>query len=325
MPTPGTGLGSFAAFITESVYGNDPGSGYKYHRIVKSSWLPTAEYTRGNRGLGRLGVSSLRNRVKHVEGSVTIDNQYEGDEVLLLHFFGGTDTFSLNNPVSGTHTHIFSPSTTRKVGLTYHDNLVVSRAAINGVKLNKMEWKITNENLETTFGGVGKVHAEAACDTPTFPTAPDVLALDGTAPAGLVAKLDTVAFNIREASISADFPYTTDREYLGFDAMQEPLPQDVMSLTGELTREYEDTTYSSKWIANTKGQLDFDYQSGAYITGTTRYKYAITLFEVVFGSARAPVESGGVLVEKIPFKAHINSAGQFFQVAKINAIGTAVT
>jgi len=107
--------------------------------------------------------------------------------------------------------------------------------------------------------------------------------------------------------------------------MQESLPNDIMNVTGELQREYEDTTYSSKWIVNTKGKLEFEYQSAGFVTGTTRYKNLITLYEVVFGSARAPAESGGVLVERIPFKAHIDASGNFFSVTKINGIGSAVT
>ena len=326
MPTPAVGLKSFIGFVTESVYGTDPGSGYKYNRLVSQSILPTAEMTRGNRGLGRLGPSSLRNRVKRNEGDIVIDPQYEGIEVLYLHFFGGVDTVLAGTPVGGnTHTMILSPN--RKVGLTLHLNQDITKAVVTGGKLTSLEWNLTNENLEAKFGVVGRVHSEATLDTPTYPTAPDILALDNTPGTyGLFASLDASPLNISSARITCDFPYQTGREYLGYDIMQEPLPNDICRIKGELSREFEDTTFSTKWIANTVGALVFEYKSSTIISGTARYNHKITLSEVTFGSARAPIENGGVMVEKIPFEASVKvSDASYIYLTEINSITTAVT
>lgn len=320
------GQKSFVAFVTETTYGTDPGSGYKYHRIVSHDFRPNAEPTRGNRGLGRLMRSGIQNKLKRNEGGIVFDPQYEGLELMFLHYCGGTDNFTINSPVTGAHTHKFNPSATRKVGLSVHVNEDISMAKIVGVKTTSMRWAMANENLEVSFGLVGKQHTQVAVDTPTYPTAPDVLALDTASPAGTSVEVDDVAdTTITEATVDFAFPHQTNREFLGSDQMQEPIPSDVITATGTLRREYTDTARVADWISNVARKLEFIYQSNTYVTGTTRYKLALTVYKVIFQRARPSIGAGGVVLEEIPFTAMIDGSGNAFEIEAINSIGSAVS
>ena len=320
MPTPGLGLASFFSMVTESVYGTDPASGYDYHSLVGGSgWKPAAEVTRGNRGMGRLGASSMVNRLERSEGTIVIDPQYEGMELLLLHFCGGVDTYGVDTPVASAYEHVFTPSTTRQVGMTLHMNEGISMTAITGVKLGTLGAIFSNENLQLTFGGIGQVHAASAgVETPTYPTAPDVLALEGTPGTdGLVVTLEDVgggspaALNASEVSVDFSLPLSSDREYLGNPVMQETVPTDIMTVTGSITREFEDDTFADLFRLRTAKQLSMKYQSTSFITGTTPYDLELLLYNITFQSGRPDIPGGGVLPESIPFTASVTGANFF--------------
>lgn len=333
MPTPGLGLASFLAMVTESVYGTDPASGYVYHRFVGGSgWNPTAEPTRGNRGLGRLGASSMKNRLERSEGTLVIDPQYEGLELLLLHFCGGVDNYTVDTPVAGAYEHIFKPSTTRQVGLTAHMNEDISMTAITGVKLGSLGAVFSNENLELTFGGTALVHAASTTvDTPTYPTAPDVLALEGTPGTdGLVVTLEDVGggspatLNVSEVSVDFALPLSGDREYLGDPAMQETVPTDIMAVTGSISREFEDDTFADLFRLRTAKELHLKYQSTSMITGATPYDLELKLYSIILQGGRPTIEGGGVLPESIPFTAFVTGAN-FFDWTIHNSLVGAIT
>ena len=330
---PGTGLESFFTFVTESVYGTDP-SGGQNHRWVSASWLPAAEQTRGNRGLGRLGASGMRNRLERTEGSFTIDPQYEGAELLWLHLCGGTDNFDINTPSAGAHQHTFTPSTARQIGLTarFNEGAGPLMTPITGIKPSGMTLNFTNENLEAVINGIGLVQgASAAIETPTYPSAPDILAIDGVVGTdGLVAIHSDVGggtplpLNVKSATVNFALPMSTDREYLGDPVMKETVPTDIMAVSGSLTREFEDQVFADYFRLRTHRELKFTYQSEAFITGAVPYIFELKLFEVLLGSARGAVDGGGVMVETIPFVAMV-SGSDFFSIFAQNGIGAAVT
>jgi len=318
-PTPGLGLASFFAMVTESVVGTDPGSGYDYHRIVSGGWKPTAEVTRGNRGLGRLGASSMVNRLERSEGGLLIDPQYEGMELLLLHLCGGVDTYTADSPVASAYKHVFAPSVARQVGLSVHMNEDISMTAVTGIKLGSLAAVFSNENLEMNFGGIGQVHAASTTvDTPTYPTAPDVLALEGTPGTdGLVVTLSDVGggspvvIDPSEVTVDFNLPLSSDREGLGSPVMKESVPTDIMAVTGQITREFEDDTFADLFRLRTAKQLSLKYQSTQMITGATPYDLELKLYAIIFQGGRPDIEGGGVLPESIPFTAYVEGANWF--------------
>jgi hypothetical protein len=322
----GRGLNSFIGFITESVFGTDPGSGYKYVRVASMDpCKPTADRTEGNRGLGRIARTNVKKRLKRGTFGGEIDCQYGGLEVLLLHFLGGY-TFDDNNPVASANTHVFVPSLTRQVGLTIHSNLDILALNVTGGKMNRLSFECSNEILRMGYGGVGKAPVQASVDTASYSATPDVLGLEGTGGAtGAIFKLAGTAANIRKVTFNLEWPVTEDREYMGYNTMQEAIQNGDLKITGTITREFEDDDYLDHWDADTADlTLEVNYKSVSYITGTTPYEFKIKAFAVDLDTAGpARVDGPGVLVEDIPFVANVAANGtDIFSVTIINAVAT---
>jgi hypothetical protein len=277
----------------------------------------------------------MRNRLERTEGSFTIDPQYEGAELLWLHLCGGIDAVS--GPVDTTaFTHVFTPSTARQVGLTgrFNEGAGPLMTPITGIKLAGVTLNLSNENLEAVFNGIGLVHAASvALETPTYPSAPDVVAIDGVVGTdGLIATHADIGggtplpLNVKSATINFALPLSTDREYLGDPVMKETVPTDIMAVSGSLTREFEDQVFADYFRLRTHRELNFNYQSEQVIVGatTSQYELKFKLFEVLFGSARGAVDGGGVMTETIPFVAMV-SGSDFYSITAVNGIVGAVT
>jgi hypothetical protein len=155
------------------------------------------------------------------------------------------------------------------------------------------------------------VSAEAA-SAQTFPSAPDVNALENTN--GLVVQLDAGAFTATQVEINCGFPHTEDRESLGTRDILEPLISDLFVVSGTVEREVEDNALANKFINNAVGALDLKYTSDEFITGSTEFTLQALLDEVVFGEAKGPTDGPGAITESIPFTARVPASGDFFKL-----------
>lgn len=321
MPPIGAGFQSFIGMADESVYGT-PVAPTNWLRMVSTDWGLKATQTVGNRGLGRLFRSCIRNRLKRSGGSIAFDFGYEGFERMFRQFLGG-----YSHAVVGTtgHLHTFTPSTTRQVGMTLQVHQGINRMQYPGCKLTGMNLSYTNEVLSGSFSGVGQVGATGSVGVPTFSTAPCIMPLQEVS-AGLSITVGGSPINITSMDVQMALPHTEGREYLGSDLMKEPVISDVLAVTGTIQREHEDTsTFISPWLADTAAAVVVTIEDDTTIAGSspaTKYKLVLTLNEVIWGEVNLPVDGPGPIIESIPFIARADSSGNLLSLALTNGAAT---
>ncbi len=305
------GFSQWLGFAEETTWGT-PVSATDWHRIVSIDWANRGTQTVGNRGLGRLFRSKIRNRLKRASGSFALDLQYEGAERLFKHFFGG---YSF-----ATSTHTFTPSTTRQTGLTLEVNYSpVHKMTFAGAKLNSCAFAITNDVLGVTFSGTSEMGATSAAGSlPTFTAgnSPDICGLEES-PGSLAVTMSGGAKDVTGIDIQMSLPHTEDREALGNDEMLEPVISDIMSVSGTVTRELEDTDFTSDFIADASNPMVITYTSA-----TSGYSLVLTLADLIFGEVNQPIDGAGPVTESIPFVARGDGSGNFLTLALENTRAT---
>ena len=313
---PNTGLNSYIGLEQEVTWGVDPAGTPEWLRIVSESLRFRGDLSRGNRGLGFLTPQGVRAIKRRTEGDIVVDPLYRGYELLLLDFFGVVVTTG-----AGPYTHTFSPSLSRQVGLTARVQQDAQLSVVPGIKTQSLAGEMDGqENLQLTFGVVGKVGTmSAASTTPTFQTAPPVLAVDPPSPGGITYKLDTVEECIQSGRFNAALPHTNDRICAGDTTISEPVINDYLTVEGEVVRDFEDDAYEDLFQAFSEHVLEFNYKSAADIPAHVgnKWELKIKFYAAQFLEAKPPTEGPGGIIETIPFRANADSSGNIMEVVMV--------
>lgn len=155
-----------------------------------------------------------------------------------------------------------------------------------------------------------------------------VLKLGGTATTAAgettIASGTTVPGVVTGITISGENPMATERYGLGNAGLKnEPLENDIPTVTGTLSAEWDRTTFYDLFKANTTTALELKFE-GSVISGTDKNTLSFILPAVKFKNVAPSVDGPDVIQADVDFEAYSDETNPVIQVKLISADSTAL-
>lgn len=155
-----------------------------------------------------------------------------------------------------------------------------------------------------------------------------VLKLGGTATTAAgettIASGVTVPGVVSGITISGENPMATERYGLGNAGLKnEPLENDIPTVTGTLSAEWDRTTFYDLFKANTTTALELKFE-GSVISGTDKNTLSFILPAVKFKNVAPSVDGPDVIQADVDFEAYSDETNPVIQVKLISADSTAL-
>jgi hypothetical protein len=268
------------------------------NEIIRSSAL----------GSGRLGLRRGSRSVvssRHGEGSIDMEVVTNGMGRLFRNFMGGTPTITQQGATAAwkqVHTlgSLAGKSLTIQKQLRDEADVVVGAHTYHGCKFVSAEFKIDKKGkLLLTL----TVDAEDE-DTGTAAAAPSLTATkvfhyrQGSLLIG-----GSGAGNIQSASVKVDRKMDTDRYHLGNAGVKkEPLVNDFVDITGNLSAEFADLTNYNRFVNDTPAALKLEFV-GDLIASTFFETLTIDIAEIRLTGETPKVGGPGLVLVNHPWEA----------------------
>jgi hypothetical protein len=125
-------------------------------------------------------------------------------------------------------------------------------------------------------------------------------------------------------TISGENPMATERYGLGNAGLKsEPLENDIPTVTGTLSAEWDRTTFYDLFKANTTTALELKFE-GSVISGTDKNTLSFILPAVKFKNVAPSVSGPDVISADVDFEAYSDETNPVIQVKLISADSTAL-
>ena len=240
---------------------------------------------------------------KTVGGNIAFDLRQEGAEKIFYHALGTFSTTTMIADADGTgykHTFVMNDSLPTGLGVEIDRGAAVSfdyhGGKINTFTLSGDNTGIVNCSCDMIFEDTGT----SSSTTPSFSTSDYWMFHD----AGLVYKGTTQP--VTAWSVTLDNNLTADRYQWGSRVIKEPQRAGRITVTGEMTVEFDSITNYTKFLDGGVGSMAATY-TGATIgtaNGTCTHALVITLPHVRLSGGTPNVSDSGMLTQTIPFVAY---------------------
>lgn len=315
----GIGSRSFVGLKTESTYGTAPSFSLSadYTRCKSVGVRNRGAQTAGARNLGMAWATGQRVHQQRSAGDVAMDLFYQGMERFFLHLMGSVATTSLTD--ANAKKHIFTPSVTRQIGATLEASVDLALMRYPGQKITRGRFNFKkNDPLEAIFTFIGQPHLSpstpaAGIDPSTVTFQEDASGVTAVNPVestngftfavGTAGGTSYSTVGIIEGDLTVDVPHAEDRGNLGSAVISEPVPngQPMMSITGNLKREFIDTNFITPFISGIQKAFKWTYKSPSPIVSADYWLFEIEAKYVRFLETPPSVDGPGPIEDLIPF------------------------
>lgn len=303
----GSGLSSQVGLAQETAYGlfAAPSRFLEFLTEGITPDRPSLE----TRGIGDQFVRTSRRRayIKSFGGQIEVDFMSSGMGILLKNMLGSIVTTG-----AGPYTHTATPdavglqglSLTVQVGKPQTSGLVVPFNYTGGkIHTWTLDQKL-DQNLKLRFtpdfSNVGDLASALA--TASYPAVNSPLAfLDA------VVLLDGVSGNVSECMVTGTRAMAMDRRYLGNQKL-EPIANGEHAITGQISKEFEDTAIYGKFISGAIASLTMTHTYGAIVLVTT-------IPAIEYTGANPAISGSDLVRQTIPFKALKNATQPIITLA----------
>lgn len=340
----GTGLDAQLGYKIESAYGT-PVTVDKFQEFNSESltWEPTWLEPSGLRaGTKFKRASRLVQSRQTVSGSIELEHATRNMGALWKLALGSTVTTP--TVVAGSaykQVHVpgdfVGKSATFQVGRPEPSGTVRAHTYA-GCKVSGWEFSCSDGEYATLSLDIeGRSEATAtALATATYPAGMEVFnfsqvsvfKLGGTpstaAGETTIASGVTVPGVVKGFTISGTTPMATERYGLGNAGLKnEPLENDIPTITGTLSAEWDRTTFYDLFKANTTTALELRFE-GSVISGTDKNTLSFIIPAMKFKGVPANVSGADVIMADVAFEAYSNEVDPVVQVKLISADATTI-
>lgn len=338
MPT-GSGLDAQIGFGQETTWGTEA----TVTRFVEFN-SETMQYNPTFLEPGGLRVGTKFKRVSRtrvartdVTGDVTVDFATLGMGMLVRNCLGSA-TASTATIVSPATKQVHQPGGYMGMGLTCQvgrpqPSGTVQSFTYSGCKVTKWEFDVKDNAIPTlklTLDGKAEdtttalTTAAYLSGTTVFDFSETTIKLGGTATttSGVVSISGGVAATtvITEFDITGTTPLDTSRFGLGNQGLKsEQLENNIPTITGKLTAEFNETEWYSVFKANTKIPLQFTLVGGAIGASGSNNTFDIIMPAVLVKAAPPQVSGPGVVSMSISFEVYSDEVNAPIQATIISA------
>ncbi len=303
----GSGLSSQVGIAQEGAYGvfTTPTRFLEFLTEGIAPDRPSLE----TRGIGDQFVRTSRRRayIKSFGGQVEVDFMSSGMGILLKNMLGSIATTG-----TGPYTHTATPdavglqglSMTVQVGKPQTMGVVVPFNYLGGkVHAWQLDQKIDqNLKLRLTYDFTNIGDLTSALAVASYPAVNSPLAfLDA------VVTLDGVSGNVSECMVGGARAMAMDRRYLGNQKL-EPIANGEYAVTGQISKEFEDTAIYGKFISGAVAALTMTHTFGATVLTTT-------IPAIEYTGANPAISGSDIVRQTIPFKALKNATQPIITLA----------
>jgi hypothetical protein len=139
-----------------------------------------------------------------------------------------------------------------------------------------------------------------------------------------IASGTTVPGVVRSITIKGETPMATERYGLGNAGLKnEPLENDIPTVTGTMTAEWDRTTFYDLFKANTTTALELKFE-GSVISGTDKNTLSFIIPALKFKGVPANVGGADIITAEVAFEAYSNEVDPVIQVKLISADSTTI-
>lgn len=342
--TTGTGLDAQLGFALESTYGT-PVTVTKFQEFNSESlsWQPTwLEPSALRAGTKFKRASRLVQSRQTVSGSVALEHSTRNMGTLWKLALGSTvtaPTLVLGSAYKQVHVpgDFLGKSATFQVGRPEPSGTVRAHT-YSGCKVASWEFSCSDGEYATLSLDIeGRTEATAtALATASYPAGMEVfnfsqvsvMKLGGTpstaAGETTIASGVTVPTVVTGFTIRGETPMATERYGLGNAGLKnEPLENDIPTVSGTLSAEWDRTTFYDLFKANTTTALEVRFE-GSIISGTDKNTLSFIVPALKFKNVAPGVDGPDVIQADVDFEAYSNEVDPVVQVKLISADSTAL-
>lgn len=343
MPT-GTGLDAQLGYALETTYGT-PVTVNKFQEFNSESltWEPTWLEPSGLRaGTKFKRASRLVQSRQTVSGSIELEHATRNMGTLWKLALGSsvtTPTLVLGSAYKQVHVpgDYIGKSATFQVGRPEPGGTVRAHTYA-GCKVAGWEFSCSDGEYatlsldiegrsESTATALASASYVAGAEVFNFSQV-TVFKLGGTATTSAgettIASGVTVPTVVSGVTISGETPMATERYGLGNAGLKnEPLENDIPTVTGTLSAEWDRTTFYDLFKANTTTALELRFE-GSTISGTDKNTLSFILPAVKFKGVAPNVDGPDVIQADVDFEAYSDETNPVIQVKLISADSTAL-
>lgn len=239
---------------------------------------------------------------KSVSGDVEIEAYTKGISMLLKHALGST---AISTPTGATNTrrHAHTLADNYGLGLTVQVGRPDSGGTIRvfeytGCKIPSLELKNSVEEiLVCTFGFIGKDEdTSQSLGSASWPASLEILNFTGG-----VLNIAGSPMDVKDVSIKIERGHGERWLINGGRVTKEPIMNDLVKVSGEVTAEFESLTAYNRFVNGTLAQLDVTWTAATAIEGAFYPYLKATLNNVRFEGETPTVSGPDVLEQKLPF------------------------
>lgn len=299
MPVTGTGIDAQIGYVAESAYGT-AATVTRFIPLVSETLRSEIEMveTAGTfAGFHTLGSDQWALGNKTIAGDIQHELYDQSMGLLLRAAFGTVSTAT----AGGTGTHTFFPadpvvSLTCQIGRpTVYGSVIPF--TYEGLKITS--WEIGAEPGQIVTWGMSVVGEEETMGT-ALASASYSTGIKPWVAKSMILSLHGTTTPVRSFTIGGDNSLATDRRFLGSTVISEPLRQDLVAYTGNLSLEWGNpssrgTLNYHAFIGGTMGTLISTMTSGTLAATITSY--------VRYDGSTPTVSGRGIIEHPIPFKA----------------------
>jgi hypothetical protein len=237
-----------------------------------------------------------------IAGDVEIEAYTKGMSMLFKHALGSV---AISTPTGGTATrrHAHTLADNYGLGLTVQVGRPDTGGTVRpfeyaGCKIPSLELSNSvDEILICTFGMVGKDEDTGqSLGSASWPASLEILNWSG----GLL-NIGGSPVDVQDVSIQIERSHGERFLINNSRVTKEPIMNDLVKITGEVTAEFESLTAYNRFVNGTLAQLDVTWTAVTAIEGAFFPYLKATLNNVRFEGETPAVENPDVLVQKLPF------------------------
>lgn len=312
--TTGTGIDAQLGFAEESTYGTFVAPTRFFEFLSAAIKADVGKIYGQGLGRGRVERSDrMATYVKGAAGSIELEVQTKGFGFFFKHMLGAVATAqpdAAGNPTVYKQTHTLDPDALRGKSLTVQVGLPSTNGTVNpfnypGTKI--LSWELVaalDEALKLKLNVDAKTEERTSpLASKSFPAGASLLTFVNGA-----LTIGGASVDVDEVTLAGDNGLNAGRRGLG-NTKREQLGGGRAMLTGNLTKDFENTTLYADFISGATAQLVLTF-TGPTITGTYPYLLKVTLPAITYTGETPSVEGPDVVKQGVPFKVLDNGTNQ---------------
>jgi len=240
---------------------------------------------------------------KKIGGGIEFDVRVQGAESILKSAFGTHSYIANGTSVDGGTLHTFGIADAVGSPLTMEVNRDVASFVYHGCKINSLTLNGGNEGMLTASADIiGEDEGTTAVSTPSFSTSKYWCFSQ------CALTIDSGTRSVTGFNVTLNNNLTDDRYHLGSRFMKEPQRAGRVSVTGDITVEFDGTTDWSTFNSAGTAALVAKY-TGDTLTGTIANYLQVTIPYMRFTGMPINVSDSGRIMYTIPFEGLSDGTG----------------